>query len=131
MSKDNIVLGFNKLLGIDSKLVKLSQPKVSNKIIFINVIKLYEDVIKRSNDMLNQFQIDTFGFETNYHQIIENLIYLKYGEKIYNTIMFYIHNRIIDGIITPFIDKNGNEFIFKNVKDLYDYLESNYSEIMK
>jgi hypothetical protein len=130
--EENVIKYFNELFDVDSKLVKISQPKPKTKDIFLDIIKTYDDIITKSVDIHEKYHIDLFGYEVEYHKIIENLLFLKYGEEVYNIIMFYIHNRKDESDKhIPFMEEDGKEIVMQTNEDLYKYLSDNFSEIMK
>jgi len=74
--------------------------KTSEKDIFIAVVELLDMCWTRTNFLHEQLKIDFYNYEETYYNIIEDLIYLKYGEDISNLILWYVYDRFdADGSI--------------------------------
>lgn len=129
--KEEIQKGFTNFLETEVKVLSISPTKPKEEDIFIDLITTYKMVTTSSNKLMDDYDIDLFGYESNYHKIIENLIYYSFGEDIYHIIMFYIHGK------EEFIEEweNIHEDQYKLLeytpKQLYQYLKKNYEDYMK
>jgi hypothetical protein len=74
--------------------------KTSEKDIFIAVVELLDMCWTRTNFLHEQLKIDFYNYEETYYNIIEDLLFLKYGEEISNLILWYVYDRFdADGSI--------------------------------
>ena len=110
--------------------VKKQLAPIHEKEIFCEIIDLYEDVALRGIDLTRNTGINLDGYNEDFYLIIENLIYVKYGEWKSEIITWYIWERkdIITGeigimeITNEDTDKT-REVIIKCSEDLWDVLD--------
>ena len=110
--------------------VKKQLSPIHEKEIFCEIIDLYEDVALRGIDLTRNTGINLDGYNEDFYLIIENLIYVKYGEWKSEIITWYIWERkdIITGeigimeITNEDTDKT-REVIIKCSEDLWDVLD--------
>ena len=111
-------------------IVKKQLSPIHEKEIFCEIIDLYEDVALRGIDLTRNTGINLDGYNEDFYLIIENLIYVKYGEWKSEIITWYIWERkdIITGeigimeITNEDTDKT-REVIVKCSEDLWDVLD--------
>ena len=90
---------------------------------FVRLIKLYQGVWKRQNDLLEKQGVDLTSYDENYFKVIEGFVNFCFDEGASDAILFYIYSRKNDkNEILPFIDKNGKEHNFKTIDDLWEFL---------
>jgi hypothetical protein len=63
------------------------------KDVFVNFITTLDDCWARTNFLHDGLKIDFYNYEESYYNIIEDLIYLKYGDEIGALIMWYVYDR--------------------------------------
>ena len=99
---------------------------------FVRLIKLYQGVWKRQNDLLEKQGVDLTSYDENYFKVIEGFVNFCFDEGASDAILFYIYSRKNDkNEILPFIDKNGKEHNFKTIDDLWEFLLYWAEEIMR
>ncbi len=81
--------------GKNLKLNKRSEKseEISEDKLFIETVGLLESCWNRSNKAYELFKVNLLEYEENYYQIIENLIFLKYGKWKTELILWYIFGR--------------------------------------
>lgn len=67
--------------------------EISEDKLFVETINLLEACWNRSNKAYELFKVNLLEYEENYYQIIENLIFLKYGKWKTELILWYIFGR--------------------------------------
>lgn len=95
--------------------------------LFMESINLLENCWKRSNSLFENFGINFINFETDYHQIIENLILIKYGLLKTEIILWYVFGRLNEEsepspLILKYNDRDDEEIFINDVKELWDFL---------
>jgi hypothetical protein len=136
-SKKNLEEGFQKLFNSSIILKKQKFNKENKKKqLFISLLSDYENTLKNSLELSNQFKIDLYEYEEGYFNVIDKLMLLMWGDSVYDLISFYLYDRIsLDGDINVLyeIQENGpdREIILKNPEDLYNYLIKVYPDFLK
>ena len=135
-SKKNLEEGFGKLFN-SSIIIKKQKVNKENKKkqLFILLLNEYEDVLKKSLELSNQFKIDLYEYEEGYFNVIDKLMLLMWGDNVYDLISFYLYDRIsLDGSLNALLEiQEGNpdkEIILKNTEDLYNYLIQIYPDFL-
>jgi hypothetical protein len=97
------------LSNFGSKL-KISRDKsAQEREIFINIIDTFEQCWLRTNFIQTQLGIDFYNYEEHYFSMIEDLIFLKYGDTAGTLILWYVYDRFDkDGSLLS-IDVSINE----------------------
>jgi hypothetical protein len=72
--------------------------KAEEKEMFVSIISTLEQCWVRTNVLQSQLGVDFFNYEQHYFTMIEDLLYLKYGDPISSLILWYVYDRF---------DKNG------------------------
>ena len=63
--------------------LKISRNKQSQeKDVFIEFVNMLDECWTRTNFLHEHLKIDFYNYEESYYSIIEDLIYLKYGEEV-------------------------------------------------
>lgn len=119
---------FGDKLKLKKRNKKEKEPP-TEKEIFIETIDLLEKCWNKSNDAFENFKINLIEYEEDYYQVIENLVYIKYGVWKSELIMWYIFGRVgIEGEILPLSMQHKDtgeeeEILIKNSSELWDFLE--------
>ena len=73
--------------------------KSEEKEMFTNIVSTLEQCWLRTNLLQSQVGVDFYNYEQHYFTMIEDLLYLKYGDAASSVILWYVYDRY---------DKNGN-----------------------
>jgi len=102
------------------------------KELFIGLIQSYENCWFRSNALYNDFGINLIEYEEEFFIMLENLIYLHFGETKGQIILWYIYDRVdietgeSGNIILENEDEHGNksiiEYKVENAEQLWEFL---------
>jgi hypothetical protein len=102
------------------------------KELFIGLIQSYENCWFRSNALYNDFGINLIEYEEEFFIMLENLIYLHFGETKGQIIIWYIYDRVdmetgeSGNIILENEDEHGNksiiEYKVENAEQLWEFL---------
>jgi len=97
------------------------ETKMKNE--FIRIIDLFEEAWQRQHKLYSTFKIDISTMDDIYFQVIESLIHFCFEPIAAEAILFYVYTRFESGEdIVPFLDDLGEEHIFNNKEELWDYL---------
>lgn len=102
---------------------------IEEKDYFCDLIDIYETTINRSKQLYSGYGIEFANYDENFLIIIDNLLYLKYGEWKTEIITWYIWDRVDEeGNIGPLeYEDEETEFkksvIIKCAEDLWDILK--------
>jgi hypothetical protein len=136
-SKKNLEEGFKKLFNSSIILKKQRINKENKKKqLFISFLNEYEEILKKSFDLSNQFKIDLYEYEEGYFNSIDKLMLLMWGESAYDVISYYLYDRFsLDGSLNVLYEQQeegpDKEIILKNPEDLYNYLIQIYPDFLK
>jgi hypothetical protein len=115
---------FNKILGSSVKLEDSSDLETLKiKKQFIDTINKFESLYIRQENLLENLNLNLSSYDDDFFQVIESLIYLCFDPVYAEAILFYVYQRKQGDEIIPFIDENGEEYIFNNANDLWDYFD--------
>jgi hypothetical protein len=109
--------------------LRISRNKKSQeKEVFISLVDTLEQCWIRTNFLHENLKLDFYSYEENYYRIIEDLIFLKYGETIGKLILWFVYDRFdadgkILGVDVSFQDKPTKTFYLKNSSELWDLIE--------
>jgi hypothetical protein len=109
--------------------LRISRNKKSQeKEVFISLVDTLEQCWIRTNFLHENLKLDFYSYEENYYRIIEDLIFLKYGETIGKLILWFVYDRFdadgkILGVDVSFQDKPTKTFYLKNPSELWDLIE--------
>jgi hypothetical protein len=136
-SKKNLEEGFKKLFN-SSIILKKQRINRENKKkqLFVSFLNEYEETLKKSFDLSNQFKIDLYEYEEGYFSSIDKLMLLMWGESAYDVISYYLYDRFsLDGSLNVLYEQQeegpDKEIILKNPEDLYNYLIQIYPDFLK
>ena len=109
-----------------------SNPEDELKADFIKVMDLYEGVWKRQNQLLEKEGLDFTSYDEQYFKTIEGFIHFCFEGVAADAILFYVYSRQDeDGTLHTFIDPKGNEYMFKTIDDLWEFLLYWAEEMMR
>ncbi len=115
---------FNKILGSSVKLEDSSDLEIlKTKRQFIETINKFEKLWTRQENILENLNINLSSYDDDFFQVIESLIYLCFDPVYAEAILFYVYQRKQGDAIVAFTDENGENFIFNNAEDLWDYFD--------
>jgi hypothetical protein len=114
---------FGSRLRVSNKLKTISE-----KEIFIEMVDIFDQCWVKTNFLHDHLKIDFYNYEESYYNIIETLIYLKYGEEIGALVLWYIYDRFdSDGELlsleVTIPGKTKKIFKLKSASDLWDLIE--------
>lgn len=116
---------FGKNLKFKSKTPQATVP--TEEELFIEFVGLLEACWLRSNQAYENFGINLLEFEEDYHQVIENLLLIKYGLWKTEVVLWYIFGRLdeeneVMPLVVKYEEKDDEEVLLMNAKDLWDFL---------
>ena len=81
-----------------------------------------------SNEMYDKFKISILEYEEGYYQVIEDLLFLKYGSWKTELILWYVFGRKdqegeIHSLTIKIKDKEDEEVYLKSPLELWNFLE--------
>jgi len=115
---------FGKNVNIKSKKKKA----ISEKETLIDIILLLDECFARSS-LLEQNNLNIMNYEESFYVMIENLLYLKYGENKTDIILWWVYDRFDEeGEIKPIkiLSKEDNgekEVEIQTAEQLYEFLK--------
>ena len=115
---------FGKNVNIKSKKKK----ELSEKEIFIEIISLLDDCFERSSE-LEQHALNITSYEEPFYIMIENLLFIKYGEWKTDIILWWVYNRfdeegnVVAIKLNDHIEDKQEEVIVETAEQLWDFLK--------
>lgn len=115
---------FGKNVNIKSKKKK----ELSEKEIFIEIISLLDDCFERSSE-LEQHALNITSYEEPFYIMIENLLFIKYGEWKTDIILWWVYNRfdeegnVVAIKLNDHIEDKQEEVIVETTEQLWDFLK--------
>lgn len=115
---------FGKNVNIKSKKKKA----ISEKETLIDIILLLDECFARSS-LLEQNNLNIMNYEESFYVMIENLLYLKYGENKTDIILWWVYDRFDEeGEVKPIkiLSKEDNEkkeIMIQTAEQLYEFLK--------
>ena len=115
---------FGKNVNIKPK----KQKGLSEKEIFVDIISLLDDCFERSSS-LEQHNLNITSYEEPFYMMIENLLYIKYGEWKTDIILWWVYNRYNEeGEVSPIklndhIENTEEEVLIENSDQLWEFLK--------
>jgi hypothetical protein len=124
------MLNLNKYFGKNLKIKNknsTTQLLPTEEELFIESINLLENCWNRSNALFENFGVNLIDFETDYHQVTENLFLIKYGLLKTEIILWYIFGRLnenneISPLVLQYEQKDDEKVYLSNAKELWDFL---------
>ena len=115
---------FGKNVNIKSKKKKA----ISEKETLIDIILLLDECFARSS-LLEQNNLNIMNYEESFYVMIENLLYLKYGENKTDIILWWVYDRFDEeGEVKPIKilsneDGGEKEIMIQTAEQLYEFLK--------
>jgi hypothetical protein len=115
---------FGKNVNIKSKKKK----ELSEKEIFTEIISLLDDCFERSSE-LEQSELNITSYEEPFYIMIENLLFIKYGEWKTDIILWWVYNRYNEeGEVMPIklndhVEDKEEEVLIETSEQLWDFLK--------
>ena len=115
---------FGKNVNIKSKKKK----ELSEKEIFTDIISLLDDCFSRSAS-LEQHNLNITSYEEPFYIIIENLMYMKYGEWKTDIILWWVYDRYNEeGEVMPIklndhVENKEEEVMIETTEQLWEFLK--------
>lgn len=102
--------------------------KSEEKEMFISIVSTLEQCWLRTNIIHTQLGVDFYNYEQHYFTMIEDLLYLKYGETISTLVLWYVYDRYNqDGTLLAIDvkigDKPKKQYLLKTPLDLWNLVE--------
>jgi hypothetical protein len=102
--------------------------KSEEKEMFISIVSTLEQCWLRTNIIHTQLGVDFYNYEQHYFTMIEDLLYLKYGETISTLVLWYVYDRYDqDGTLLAIDikigDKPKKQYLLKTPLDLWILVE--------
>lgn len=92
--------------------------------LFVQVITSIEKTNNRSLLLETEFNLSHFVYDEPFHEIIEALLVMLYGENAYSMIMFYLYDRYgPDNIMIELLNENNEPIKLETAYDLYDLIQ--------
>ena len=111
--------------------IKSKKKTVNEKDTFINIINILDSCNKRTETLENDFMLGMGLYDEPFYLIIENLLFLKYGEWQTDIILWWVYDRFDEeGTLLP-IHLNTHteskdkeeEVIIETTEQLWDLLK--------
>ena len=115
---------FGKNVNIKSKKKK----ELSEKEIFTDIISLLDDCFSRSAS-LEQHNLNITSYEEPFYIIIENLMYMKYGEWKTDIILWWVYDRYNEeGEVMPIklndhVENKEEDVLVETAEQLWEFLK--------
>jgi len=115
---------FGKNVNIKSK-----QKGLSEKDIFINVIDILDECWTRSSVLGEEFSMDMSSYDEPFYLMIENLLYIKYGEWKTDIILWWTYNRFNENEelmpikLNDHVEKTEEEVFIETPEGLWEFLK--------
>ena len=115
---------FGKNVNIKSK-----QKGLSEKDIFINVIDILDECWTRSSVLGEEFSMDMSSYDEPFYLMIENLLYIKYGEWKTDVVLWWVYNRfnekeeLMPIKLNDHVEKTEEEILVETPEQLLEFLK--------
>ena len=115
---------FGKNVNIKSK-----QKGLSEKDIFINVIDILDECWTRSSVLGEEFSMDMSSYDEPFYLMIENLLYIKYGEWKTDVVLWCVYNRfnekeeLMPIKLNDHVEKTEEEILVETPEQLWEFLK--------
>jgi len=118
---------FKGILG--SEVIVSDNMDMTEEIIFVVFIQKLEEAFETENKLYEIGGIELGQITEPLWFVLERAFKLLYGKDATDLIWWYIFDRIEkDGEILPFIDGDGKEYTFKDVKELWMYINHRFPQ---
>jgi hypothetical protein len=114
----------DKLLYVNCNIKRMSKRNFDKqRDFFISLINQIQSTYIKTNILYTELSIDFSSYDEKFYEIIDNLLYLKYGKDCFELISFYLWDRINpDQTINTVIDSDGNEITMLSPLDLWNLM---------
>jgi hypothetical protein len=115
---------FGKNVNIKSKKKK----ELSEKEIFIDIISLLDECFERSST-LEEHALNITSYEESFYIMIENLLFIKYGEWKTDIVLWWVYNRYDEegNVVAIKLNDHDNEteenVIVETTEQLWEFLK--------
>jgi hypothetical protein len=115
---------FGKNVNIKSKKKK----ELSEKEIFIDIISLLDECFERSST-LEEHALNITSYEEPFYIMIENLLFIKYGEWKTDIVLWWVYNRYDEegNVVAIKLNDHDNEteenVIVETTEQLWEFLK--------
>jgi hypothetical protein len=115
---------FGKNVNIKSK-----QKGLSEKDIFINVVDILDNCWTRTSVLGDEFSMDMSSYDEPFYLMIENLLYIKYGEWKTDIILWWAYNRFDENEelmpikLNDHVEKVEEEVFIETPEELWEFLK--------
>lgn len=118
---NSIKQAVDRILFVSSKLSRGKRKEHDkHRDLFIQIINAVEYIKNNTLLTATDLHIDLTGYNEKFFDIIDSLIFLKYGKECAEVIQFYLWDRVNpDGSLNPLIDPQKNEIILQTPLDLW------------
>jgi hypothetical protein len=109
--------------------LKISRNKQSQeKDVFVEFVNMLDECWTRTNFLHEHLKIDFYNYEESYYSIIEDLIYLKYGEEVGALVLWYVYDRFdsdgdLQKLEVTISGKTKKVYTLKTALDLWNLIE--------
>ena len=109
--------------------LKISRNRQSQeKDVFIEFINMLDECWTRTNFLHEHLKIDFYNYEESYYNIIEDLIYLKYGEEMGALVLWYVYDRFdsdgnLQKLEVTIPGKTKKVYTLKTALDLWNLID--------
>jgi hypothetical protein len=109
--------------------LKISRNKQSQeKDVFVEFVNMLDECWTRTNFLHEHLKIDFYNYEESYYSIIEDLIYLKYGEEVGALVLWYVYDRFdsdgdLQKLEVTIPGKTKKVYTLKTALDLWNLIE--------
>jgi len=116
---------FGKNVNIKAK----NQPNLSEKDIFINVVDILDQCWERSNQFTSEWGFDVSNYDEPFYLVIENLLYIKYGEWKTDIVLWWAYNRFNENNelmpikLNDHEEKTQEDVIVETPEELWNFLK--------
>lgn len=117
----------DSILNVSSSVKRKKRTDAEKKMeMFRQVINTLEEIQARSFIASYELNIDMNNYDEKFLEVIDALLYMKYGKDCYELISFYLFERINpeDGSINPvLIEESGEEVYLNDPYELYNLMK--------
>lgn len=109
--------------------LKINRNKQSQeKDVFVEFVNTLDECWAKTNFLHEHLKIDFYNYEEAYYNIIEDLIYLKYGDEVGALILWYVYDRFdsdgeLQKLEVTIPGKAKKIFTLKTALDLWNLIE--------
>lgn len=114
----------DELLYVNCNIKRMSKRNFDkHRDAFISLINQIQNTYIKNNIIYNELNVDFSSYDEKFYEIIDNLLYLKYGKECFELISFYLWDRVNpDQSINTVVDSNGVEITMVTPLDLWNLM---------